>query len=82
MYCVMVDTHWLTDVFVCVLHPQQGIMLVYDVTHEKSFENIRNWIRNIEEVSVFVHVCVHVINFHTCFYPSIVTPSSLHTHSP
>jgi len=26
-------------------------MLVYDVTHEKSFENIRNWIRNIEEVS-------------------------------
>ena len=25
-------------------------MLVYDVTHEKSFENIRNWIRNIEEV--------------------------------
>ena len=26
-------------------------MLVYDVTTEKSFENIRNWIRNIEEVS-------------------------------
>lgn len=26
-----------------------GIMLVYDVTTEKSFENIRNWIRNIEE---------------------------------
>ena len=26
-------------------------MLVYDVTHEKSFDNIRNWIRNIEEVS-------------------------------
>ena len=25
-------------------------MLVYDVTNEKSFENIRNWIRNIEEV--------------------------------
>ena len=29
-------------------------MLVYDVTHEKSFDNIRNWIRNIEEVSVTV----------------------------
>ena len=28
----------------------QGIMLVYDITNEKSFENIRNWIRNIEEV--------------------------------
>lgn len=26
-----------------------GIMLVYDVTSEKSFDNIRNWIRNIEE---------------------------------
>ena len=28
----------------------QGIMLVYDITNQKSFENIRNWIRNIEEV--------------------------------
>ncbi|MBN3301417.1 RAB8B protein, partial [Amia calva] len=26
-----------------------GIMLVYDITTEKSFENIKNWIRNIEE---------------------------------
>lgn len=26
-----------------------GIMLVYDITSEKSFDNIRNWIRNIEE---------------------------------
>lgn len=26
-----------------------GIMLVYDITDEKSFENIKNWIRNIEE---------------------------------
>jgi Ras-related protein Rab-8A len=24
-------------------------MLVYDITNEKSFDNIRNWIRNIEE---------------------------------
>lgn len=34
-------------------HPSplaQGIMLVYDITNEKSFDNIRNWIRNIEEV--------------------------------
>lgn len=28
-------------------------MLVYDITNEKSFDNIRNWIRNIEEVHVF-----------------------------
>nr|AAA41997.1 RAB8 [Rattus norvegicus] len=26
-----------------------GIMLVYDITNEKSFDNIRNSIRNIEE---------------------------------
>lgn len=26
-----------------------GIMLVYDITNEKSFENIKNWIRNIEQ---------------------------------
>lgn len=28
-------------------------MLVYDITNDKSFENIKNWIRNIEEVSTF-----------------------------
>lgn len=26
-----------------------GIMLVYDVTSERSFDNIKNWMRNIEE---------------------------------
>lgn len=30
-------------------------MLVYDITNEKSFDNIRNWIRNIEEVHVLTH---------------------------
>ena len=25
-------------------------MLVYDVTNEESFDNIRNWIRKIEKV--------------------------------
>ncbi|XP_029580596.1 ras-related protein Rab-8A-like [Salmo trutta] len=30
-------------------HTIEGIMLVYDITNEKSFENIKNWIRNIEE---------------------------------
>jgi len=25
-----------------------GILLVYDITNEKSFDNIKNWIRNIE----------------------------------
>ena len=26
-----------------------GILLVYDVTDEASFSNIRNWMRNIEQ---------------------------------
>ncbi|XP_003373454.1 GTP-binding protein Ypt2 [Trichinella spiralis] len=26
-----------------------GILLVYEITNEKSFENIKNWVRNIEE---------------------------------
>lgn len=34
------------------LSPCQGIMLVYDITNEKSFDNIQNWIRNIEEVRI------------------------------
>lgn len=28
-----------------------GILLVYDITNEKSFENIVKWLRNIDEVS-------------------------------
>lgn len=35
-------------------------MLVYDITNEKSFDNIKNWIRNIEEVGVCVYVCKKV----------------------
>lgn len=31
-----------------------GIMLVYDITNEKSFENIVKWLRNINEVSFFI----------------------------
>ena len=37
-------------------------MLVYDVTHEKSFDNIRNWIRNIEEVCVCITMLVQIVN--------------------
>lgn len=28
-----------------------GIMLVYDITNAKSFDNIAKWLRNIDEVS-------------------------------
>ena len=34
-------------------------MLVYDITNDKSFENIKNWIRNIEEVST-VNLCFNM----------------------
>ena len=36
-------------------------MLVYDVTKEESFDNITNWIRDIEEVS-------HNINLQTVLW--------------
>ena len=38
----------------------QGIMLVYDITQEKTFDNISKWLRNIEEVCQYfikVFVC-------------------------
>lgn len=35
-----------------------GILLVYDVTNPKSFDNIAKWLRNIDEVCVFVIVAV------------------------
>ena len=28
---------------------QAGLMLVYDITNVKSFNNVTNWLRNIEE---------------------------------
>ena len=37
-------------------------MLVYDITSEKSFDNIKNWIRNIEEVCLNRFV-IFKINF-------------------
>ena len=29
-------------------------MLVYDVTNQKSFDNISKWLRNIEEVKITI----------------------------
>ncbi len=48
---------WFVCVCVCVCvvvcvrvcSGAMGILLVYDVTDEQSFQNIRNWIRNIEQ---------------------------------
>lgn len=38
-------------------------MLVYDICNEKSFENIKNWIRNIEEVSSKLKQTFVIINY-------------------
>jgi len=32
-----------------------GIMLVYDITSAKTFDNITKWLRNIDEVT---HMCL------------------------
>uniref|UniRef100_A0A4W6G2J1 Ras-related protein SEC4 n=1 Tax=Lates calcarifer TaxID=8187 RepID=A0A4W6G2J1_LATCA len=45
--CLTTHTHRQTDGG--QLSQLSGIMLVYDITNEKSFDNIKNWIRNIEE---------------------------------
>lgn len=36
-----------------------GIMLVYDITNEKTFENIVKWLRNIDEVSIKLIIYIH-----------------------
>ena len=38
----------------------QGIMLVYDITQDKTFDNISKWLRNIEEVTCYVTLKPHV----------------------
>lgn len=43
-------------------------MLVYDITNEKSFDNIKNWIRNIEEVSVIAYYSFLKFISPTLFY--------------
>jgi GTPase SAR1 family protein len=34
-----------------------GIMLVYDITSSKSFDNITKWLRNIDEVVIYRLLC-------------------------
>ena len=44
-----------------------GIMLVYDITNAKSFENISKWLRNIDEVRpTHAHTHTHIRAFE-CF---------------
>lgn len=48
-----------------------GIMLVYDITNEKSFENIVKWLRNINEVYMYLLLlliyCLYTISFFNSF---------------
>lgn len=37
-----------------------GIMLVYDITNEKTFENIVKWLRNIDEVSITYSIYLQI----------------------
>jgi Ras family len=48
-----------------------GILLVYDVTDEASFNNIRNWMRNIEQ-----HASDNVNKVHTELLLRVESPSA------
>ena len=37
----------------------QGIILVYDITNQKSFENITKWLQNIEMVGDYYVLITH-----------------------
>lgn len=58
-----------------------GIMLVYDVTSAKTFDNISKWLRNISEVSQNTTVTGFrfVLQFHCCWtcYTYVHIPGSL-----
>lgn len=53
--CWLCTFHWLlkSSLFVSPFALCQGIILVYDITDEKSFENIQNWMKSIKEVRLF-----------------------------
>ena len=38
-----------------------GIMLVYDITNSKSFDNIAKWLRNIQVRRFWLHKPVHSV---------------------
>ena len=41
--------HLVMYIFPCCPRGAQGILLLYDITNEKSFDNIKTWIHNIEQ---------------------------------
>lgn len=52
--CWLCTFDWLSSVLSpSVVSVCQGIILVYDITDDKSFENIQNWMKSIKEVRLF-----------------------------
>lgn len=45
-----------------------GIMLVYDITSMKTFDNIAKWLRNIDEVTFFIPRKQRQIKTRQCFF--------------
>lgn len=41
-----------------------GIMLVYDITNPKSFDNIAKWLRNIDQVQYIQNLRILAYNLH------------------
>ena len=39
-----------------------GIMLVYDITNAKTFDNISKWLRNIDEVGTLFPFTLNIIS--------------------
>jgi GTPase SAR1 family protein len=47
-----------------------GIMLVYDITSTKTFDNIAKWLRNIDEVQYISLSCNNLVIYNFCLtYP-------------
>lgn len=50
LFHVINERNWLLGFVLSYFLYCQGIILVYDITDEKSFENIQNWMKSIKEV--------------------------------
>ena len=53
----------------------QGIILVYDITNEKSFDNIKTWIRSIQEVRLIMIIIIMMMTL--CVNSLYLAPTAL-----
>jgi hypothetical protein len=70
--------------------PCEGVILVFDVADERSFEHLQSWDPFLEEHGVEVRVCAHTdtrththVHTHTCTHthPHVLTPTHMHMHA-